>query len=53
LPSPEAARKFLYQFHSEENVEKAQKQLPPDRVSYVVESAVCDLFALPSDSDRL
>ena len=37
LPSPEAARKFLYQFHAEENVEQAKKQLPEGRVSYIVE----------------
>ena len=26
MPSPEAARKFLYQFHDEEKIEQAQKE---------------------------
>jgi hypothetical protein len=37
LPSPEAARNFLYQFHDEEKIELAQKQLPAGRSSYIVE----------------
>ena len=37
LPSPEAARNFLYQFHAEENIEKARKQLPAGKSSYLVE----------------
>jgi hypothetical protein len=28
MPSPEAARHFLYQFHDEEKIEQARKQLP-------------------------
>jgi len=28
VPSPEAARKFLYQFHHEEKIERAQAELP-------------------------
>jgi len=37
LPSPEAARNFLYQFHYEEKVEQARKQLPAGKSSYIVE----------------
>ena len=37
LPSPEAARNFLYQFHDEEKIEKARKQLPAGKSSYIVE----------------
>jgi len=35
LPSPEAARKFLYQFHDEEKIEQAQQELPVGQVSYI------------------
>jgi hypothetical protein len=28
LPSPEAARKFLYAFHDEERIEQARAELP-------------------------
>lgn len=35
VPSPEAARKFLYQFHDEEEMEKAQTELPVGQVSYI------------------
>jgi hypothetical protein len=35
LPSPEAARKFLYAFHEEERLEQAQAELPVGQVSYV------------------
>ena len=34
-PSPEAARKFLYQFHDEEAICQAQQQLPLGRVSAI------------------
>ncbi len=37
LPSPEAARNFLYQFHDEEKVEQARRELPAGRSSYIVE----------------
>jgi hypothetical protein len=37
LPSPEAARKFLYQFHEEERIEEARKQLGPGKSSNIVE----------------
>lgn len=32
VPSPEAARKFLYQFHDEGKLEEAQKELPVGQV---------------------
>lgn len=34
-PSPEAARKFLNQFHDEKRVEAAQRELPVGQVSYI------------------
>lgn len=37
LPSPEAARNFLYQFHDEAKIEQARKQLPAGKRSYIVE----------------
>jgi hypothetical protein len=37
LPSPEAARKFLYQFHDEQRIEAARHQLGPGKSSYIVE----------------
>ncbi|MCC7174296.1 MAG: IS1380 family transposase [Bryobacterales bacterium] len=42
LPSPEAARKFLYAFHEEERIEQAQAELPVGQVSYI-----------PSESETL
>ncbi len=35
LPSPEAARKFLYQFHDESRIEAAQRELAVGQVSYI------------------
>lgn len=35
LPSPEAARKFLYAFHDEERIEQAQRELAVGQVSYI------------------
>jgi hypothetical protein len=35
LPSPEAARKFLYAFHEQERIEQAQRELPVGQVSYI------------------
>jgi hypothetical protein len=35
MPSPEAARKFLYCFHDEERIEQAQAELPVGQVSYI------------------
>ena len=40
LPSPEAARKFLYQFHDEQLIEQAEQQLEAGRVSYIPEENV-------------
>ena len=37
VPSAEAARKFLYQFHDEAKLEQAQRELPAGRVSYIPE----------------
>ena len=39
VPSPEAARRFLYQFHDEANVEQAQKELPVGQASYIAEES--------------
>src|SRR5260370_12533683 len=39
LPSPEAARKFLYQFHDDEKIEQAQKELAVGQVSYIAEES--------------
>jgi hypothetical protein len=39
LPSPEAARKFLYQFHDEEQIEQAQRALEPGESSYIPEES--------------
>jgi hypothetical protein len=39
VPSPEAARKFLYQFHDPEKMERAQRDLPVGEVSYVPEES--------------
>lgn len=41
LPSPEAARKFLYAFHDQASIEQAQRELPVGQVSYIPsESAI-------------
>ena len=37
VPSAEAARKFLYQFHDAERLEQAQQELAAERVSYIPE----------------
>src|SRR5467141_3310803 len=37
LPSPEAARKFLYQFHDGQLLEQAQQRLLPGQISYIPE----------------
>jgi hypothetical protein len=39
VPSAEAARKFLYQFHDEGKIEQAQQELAPGRVSYIPEES--------------
>ena len=39
VPSPEAARKFLYQFHDPQNIEQAQRELALGEVSYVPEES--------------
>jgi len=35
IPSPEAARKFLYQFHDEGKITAAKQQLPLGQVAYI------------------
>lgn len=35
LPSPEAARKFLYTFHEEQRIAQAQAELPVGQLSYI------------------
>jgi len=46
MPSPEAARKFLYQFHAQEHLEKAQRELPAGQVCYTAaESAALRALA--------
>ena len=35
LPSPEAARNFLYEFHSEENIETAKQQRGLREIAYI------------------
>ena len=35
IPSPEAARKFLYQFHDEGKIEEAKQQLPLGQGAYI------------------
>ena len=39
VPSPEAARKFLYQFHCEEKLQQAQQELPAGQVCYIAEES--------------
>jgi len=39
LSSPEAARKFLYQFHDERRIEQAQQRLLPGQISYIPEES--------------
>lgn len=39
VPSAEAARKFLYQFHDPAKIEQAQRELPVGRVSYIPEES--------------
>jgi hypothetical protein len=39
VPSPGAARKFLYQFHDPEKIEQAQRNLPAGEASYVPEES--------------
>src|SRR5207247_2992180 len=35
LPSPDAARRFLYEFHDEELIECARQQRAPGQVAYI------------------
>jgi hypothetical protein len=37
IPSPEAARQFLYQFHEEEKIEEAKRRRTGDEIAYIPE----------------
>lgn len=37
IPSPEAARQFLYQFHEEEKIEEAKQRRTGDEIAYIPE----------------
>jgi hypothetical protein len=37
IPSPEVARKFLYQFHAEEKIEAAKQRRREDEIAYIPE----------------
>src|SRR5487761_1495915 len=39
VPSPEAARQFLKQFHSEEKLEQARQQRKPEQIAFIPEEA--------------
>ena len=39
VPSPEAARQFLKQFHSEENIEQARQQRKPEQIAFILKDA--------------
>jgi hypothetical protein len=39
IPSPEAARKFLYQFHEEEKIEEAKRRRTGDQIAYIPEES--------------
>jgi hypothetical protein len=52
VPSPEAARKFLYQFHDEQEMERAQAELRVGQVSYIPAESVA-LRGLAQVNDAL
>jgi hypothetical protein len=52
VPSAEAARKFLYQFHDEEKIEQAQQALAAERVSYIPEESPALLRSGAGESRR-
>ena len=35
IPSPEAARQFLYQFHAEEKIEEAKQRREPEQIAFI------------------
>lgn len=39
IPSPEAARQFLYQFHEEEKIEEAKRRRTADEIAYIPEES--------------
>ncbi|MHB1857308.1 MAG: hypothetical protein ACYCPM_07715 [Acidobacteriaceae bacterium] len=49
VPSPEAARQFLKQFHSEEKIEQARQQRKPEQIAFIPEEA--DALSGPGRSE--
>jgi hypothetical protein len=43
IPSPEAARQFLYQFHADEKIEEAKQRRRPEQIAFIPEES--DAFA--------
>lgn len=39
IPSPEAARQFLYQFHAEEKIEEAKQRRRPEQIAFIPEES--------------
>jgi hypothetical protein len=39
IPSPEAARKFLYQFHEQDKIKEAQQRRSGDEIAYIPEES--------------
>jgi Transposase DDE domain group 1 len=39
IPSPEAARQFLYQFHAEEKIEEARQRRQPEQIAFIPEAS--------------
>jgi Transposase DDE domain group 1 len=37
IPSPEAARQFLYQFHAEDKIEEAKQRRAPEQIAFIPE----------------
>ena len=37
IPSPEAARQFLYEFHAEEKIEEAKQRREPEQIAFIPE----------------
>lgn len=52
-PSPEAARKFLYQFHDESRIEAAQQELTVGQLSYIPTESDASRGLAQVDQDRV
>jgi DDE family transposase len=39
IPSPEAARQFLYQFHADEKIEEAKQRRRPEQIAFIPEES--------------